>query len=270
MATMVENVIAVGSENHTYGVTHVRRPQRVEDLAGQEKLRYDNDIKAVNILLLGLPIDIYTLINHYQATKEIWDRVKELMKGTKMTKQERKSMLYDEFDKFTSEPGESIHSNYMRYVKLINDMKMIPMFMSNMQINTKFVNHLQPEWSRPIRRIQDFDKLKDHFLTLNNTLYPHQRYAVYNTFVNEEEPTGFTSIRHIHQEDTAYPCLHFTRYHKGFKSNTSYPGTSIHRIQGLSYTKILEDIKRGPYSKKTLIRRIHAIGYAVSTRFQTL
>ncbi|GJW32109.1 hypothetical protein Tco_0052141 [Tanacetum coccineum] len=33
--------------------------------------------------------------------------------------------------------------------------------------------------------------------------YPHQRYAVYNTLVNEEESTGFTSIRRIHQEDTA-------------------------------------------------------------------
>ncbi|GJR15926.1 hypothetical protein Tco_0798578 [Tanacetum coccineum] len=65
-----------------------------------------------------------------------------------MTKQERESMLYDEFDKFTSEPGESIHSYYLRYAKLINDMKMILMSTSNMQINTKLVNHLQPEWSR--------------------------------------------------------------------------------------------------------------------------
>ncbi|GKA24706.1 reverse transcriptase domain-containing protein [Tanacetum coccineum] len=130
------------------GVTDIRRPQRVEDLAGQEKLRYDSDIKAVNILLLGFPVDIYTLINHYQTAKEIGDRVKELMEGTKMTKQERESMRYDELDKFTSEPGESIHSYYLRYTKLINDMKMIPMSMSNMQINTKFVNHLQPEWSR--------------------------------------------------------------------------------------------------------------------------
>nr|GEV66329.1 hypothetical protein [Tanacetum cinerariifolium] len=61
-----------------------------------------------------------------------------------MTKQERESMLYDKFDKFTSEPGESFHSYYMRFAKLVNDMKMIPMSMSNMQINTKFVNHLQP------------------------------------------------------------------------------------------------------------------------------
>ncbi|GJW75134.1 integrase, catalytic region, zinc finger, CCHC-type containing protein [Tanacetum coccineum] len=71
MATMAENVIAA-----------------VKDLVGQEKLRYDNDIKAVNILLLGFPVDIYTLINHYQTTKEIWDRIKELMEGTEMTKQE--------------------------------------------------------------------------------------------------------------------------------------------------------------------------------------
>ncbi|GKB05260.1 retrovirus-related pol polyprotein from transposon TNT 1-94 [Tanacetum coccineum] len=61
---------------------------------------------------------------------------------------QRESMLYDEFDNFTSEPGESIHLYYLRYAKLINDMNMIPMSISPMQINTKFVNHLQPEWSR--------------------------------------------------------------------------------------------------------------------------
>ncbi|GJS12120.1 hypothetical protein Tco_0368916 [Tanacetum coccineum] len=65
-----------------------------------------------------------------------------------MTKQERESMRYDKFDKFASKPGESIHSYYLRYAKLINDMNMIPMSMTPMQINTKFVNHLQPEWSR--------------------------------------------------------------------------------------------------------------------------
>ncbi|GJS70175.1 hypothetical protein Tco_0703016 [Tanacetum coccineum] len=130
------------------GVSDIKRKQTVVDLAQQEKLRYDSDIKAVNILLLGLPVDIYTLINHYQTAKEIWDQIKELIEGTKMTKKERESMLYDEFNKFISEPRESIHSYYLRYAKLINDMKMIPISMSNMQINTEFVKYLQPEWSR--------------------------------------------------------------------------------------------------------------------------
>ncbi|GJV80893.1 hypothetical protein Tco_1516763 [Tanacetum coccineum] len=137
MATMAENVIATATTDKngpykfkseitikdTDGVADIRRAQRLEDLARDGKLRYDSDIKAVNILLLGLP-------------------------DTEMTKQERESMLYDEFDKFTSEPGESIHSYYLRFTKLINDMNMNPMSMRPMQINTKFVNHLQPEWSR--------------------------------------------------------------------------------------------------------------------------
>ncbi|GJU09661.1 hypothetical protein Tco_1132057 [Tanacetum coccineum] len=89
-----------------------------------------SDIKAINILLLGLPVDICTLINHYQTAKEIWDRVKELMEGTKKTKQEHESMLYDEFDKFTSKTGESIHSYYLRFAKLFNDMNMILMSMT--------------------------------------------------------------------------------------------------------------------------------------------
>ncbi|GKA90320.1 hypothetical protein Tco_0812190 [Tanacetum coccineum] len=55
----------------------------------------------------------------------------------------------------------------------------------------------------------------------------------------------------MQQEDTAYPCLDFPDNHNGLKSYTLYLGTSIHRIQGLLYMKILEDINRGPYSKKS-------------------
>ncbi|GJU44788.1 hypothetical protein Tco_1202054 [Tanacetum coccineum] len=88
-----------------------------------------------------------------------------------------------------------------------------------------------PYHSRPIRRIQDFDESKDHCLTLKNTPYPHQRYAVYNTLVNDEELIGFTSICCIHQEDTAYLCLHFTRNHKYIKTNTPYPESSIRKAR---------------------------------------
>ncbi|GJX44439.1 retrovirus-related pol polyprotein from transposon TNT 1-94 [Tanacetum coccineum] len=37
----------------------------LENLKGDDKLRYDNDIKAVNILLLGLPVDIYTRAGYW-------------------------------------------------------------------------------------------------------------------------------------------------------------------------------------------------------------
>ncbi|GJR56470.1 hypothetical protein Tco_1406991 [Tanacetum coccineum] len=37
----------------------------------------------------GLPPDVYALVNHCQAAKEIWDRVKLLMQGTELSYQER-------------------------------------------------------------------------------------------------------------------------------------------------------------------------------------
>nr|GFB21350.1 retrovirus-related Pol polyprotein from transposon TNT 1-94 [Tanacetum cinerariifolium] len=50
----------------------------------------------------GLLPDVYSLVNHHQAAKDIWDRVNLLMKGTELSYQERECKLYNEFDKFTS------------------------------------------------------------------------------------------------------------------------------------------------------------------------
>ncbi|GJY70051.1 hypothetical protein Tco_0473033 [Tanacetum coccineum] len=52
------------------------------DLSPDDKDRYNADIRATNILLQGLPKDIYTLINHYTDAKDIWDNVKMLLEGS--------------------------------------------------------------------------------------------------------------------------------------------------------------------------------------------
>ncbi|GJZ61845.1 retrovirus-related pol polyprotein from transposon TNT 1-94 [Tanacetum coccineum] len=44
---------------------------------------------ATNIVLQGLPPDVYAIVNHHKVAKEIWDRVKLLMQGTKYSLQEK-------------------------------------------------------------------------------------------------------------------------------------------------------------------------------------
>nr|GEW10394.1 hypothetical protein [Tanacetum cinerariifolium] len=39
------------------------------------------------------------------------------------------------------------------------------------------------------------------------------------------EATSFTLVRRIHQEDTAYPCLHFTDNHEGLKTQYAVSGS---------------------------------------------
>nr|GEV11759.1 integrase, catalytic region, zinc finger, CCHC-type, peptidase aspartic, catalytic [Tanacetum cinerariifolium] len=43
---------------------------------------------------------------------------------------------------------ETIHAYYVRFAKLINDMRNIKMTMSRMKLNSKFVNNMLPEWGR--------------------------------------------------------------------------------------------------------------------------
>nr|GEY05693.1 retrovirus-related Pol polyprotein from transposon TNT 1-94 [Tanacetum cinerariifolium] len=77
------------------------RTKKYEELSVAEKLQADCDLKATNIILQGLPPDVYAIVNHHKVAKEIWDRVKFLMQGTKLSLQEKECNLYDEFDKFS-------------------------------------------------------------------------------------------------------------------------------------------------------------------------
>nr|GEW04793.1 putative ribonuclease H-like domain-containing protein [Tanacetum cinerariifolium] len=76
---IVRETLAEGTE----GAPHLglERPRVYSNLSPEEKDRYNADIRVTNILLQGLPKDVYILINHYTDAKDIWDNVKMLMKG---------------------------------------------------------------------------------------------------------------------------------------------------------------------------------------------
>nr|GEY39131.1 retrovirus-related Pol polyprotein from transposon TNT 1-94 [Tanacetum cinerariifolium] len=68
----------------------------------------------IELLNESLPRDIYKLINHNTDAKDIWDNVKMSLEGSELTKDDRKSQLYDEFEHFGQYKGENIHDYYVR------------------------------------------------------------------------------------------------------------------------------------------------------------
>nr|GEV14507.1 integrase, catalytic region, zinc finger, CCHC-type, peptidase aspartic, catalytic [Tanacetum cinerariifolium] len=141
----VENGLLIWPTIEEIGVT---RPRKYSELTPAEALQVDCDVKATNIILQGLPNEIYALVSHHKVAKDLWKRIQLLLQGTSLTKQERECKLHDEFDKFAYKKGETLRDFYWRFSLLLNDMNIYNVKLEQFQVNTKFFNFLPPEWSK--------------------------------------------------------------------------------------------------------------------------
>ncbi|GJT31179.1 hypothetical protein Tco_0911454 [Tanacetum coccineum] len=82
--------------------------QKYSELSATEAIQADCDVKATNIILQGLPPEVYVLVSNHRIVKELWKIIQLLMQGTSLTKQERGCKLYDELDKFDYKMGETL------------------------------------------------------------------------------------------------------------------------------------------------------------------
>ncbi|GJY75311.1 hypothetical protein Tco_0480427 [Tanacetum coccineum] len=105
----------------------VTRPKKYSELSATEAIQADCDIKATNIILQGLPPEVYALVSNHKVAKELWERIQLLMQGTSLTKQERECKLYDEFDKFAYKKGKHYFLNTLppEWSKFVTDVKLV-------------------------------------------------------------------------------------------------------------------------------------------------
>ncbi|GKD08095.1 hypothetical protein Tco_1187780 [Tanacetum coccineum] len=107
----------------------VNRPKKYSELSAIEAIQADYDVKETNIILQGLPPEVYAIVSNHRIAKELWERIQLFMQGTSLTKQERECKLYNEFDKFAYKKRETL-------------------------LNTKFLNTLSPEWSKFVTNVR--------------------------------------------------------------------------------------------------------------------
>ncbi|GJX65266.1 hypothetical protein Tco_0299609 [Tanacetum coccineum] len=137
-----------GDADREVPVLETFHEQTDDELTVAEIKQMEADDQAIQTILLGLPEDIYAAVDSCETAQEIWLRVQQMMKGSDIGIQEKKAKLFNEWERFTSTDGESIESYYHRFSKLMNDFKRNKHFPEKIASNLKFLNNLQPEWSR--------------------------------------------------------------------------------------------------------------------------
>nr|GEV33081.1 hypothetical protein [Tanacetum cinerariifolium] len=82
----------------------------------ENAIQADCDVKITNIILQGLPTEVYALVSNHKVAKELWERIQLLMQGTSLTKQEKE--LNTKF--LNTLPPE--WSKFVTDVKLVRDL----------------------------------------------------------------------------------------------------------------------------------------------------
>ncbi|GKC44246.1 hypothetical protein Tco_1061968 [Tanacetum coccineum] len=151
--------------------------EQLSKMTESNKKQYFADIKVMNYILQGIPNYIYNFVDACKNAHQMWERIRRLMHGSEKTKQQRHSRLVDEFDKFVAVEGESLSSVYERLTTLVNVKDQNEIHPLPIIINTKFLNSLQPEWSKYVTMTRQNANLKetgyDHLFDTLSQYEPH-------------------------------------------------------------------------------------------------
>nr|GEX85011.1 hypothetical protein [Tanacetum cinerariifolium] len=170
----------------------------LESVKHAEATQADCDVKATNIILQGLSHEVYALVSSHKVAKDLWEQIQMLMQGTLLTKQDRECKLYDTFNKFAYQKGETLCDFYLRFSLLLNDMNMYNMKLEQFQVNTKFLNTLHSEWSKfvtDVKLVRDHhttnvDQLHAYLVTDTSSLVNHNAYMA----LSSAPQTDYASI----------------------------------------------------------------------------
>nr|GEV36301.1 retrovirus-related Pol polyprotein from transposon TNT 1-94 [Tanacetum cinerariifolium] len=178
-------ILELGDADHEVTLTETFHLQTDDELSDKELKHIEADDQAIQTNLLGLPEDIYAVVDSCETAQEIWLRVKQMMKGSDIGIQEKKAKFFNEWERFTSNEGESIESYYHRFLKLMNDLKRNKHFLEKIASNLKFLNNLQPEWSRHVTIVhQTKDLHTTDYTQLYDFLKYNQKEAIQNVVQN--------------------------------------------------------------------------------------
>ncbi|GKB58074.1 copia protein [Tanacetum coccineum] len=166
----------------------VTRTKKYEELSATEKIQANCDLKETNIILQGLPTDVYSLVNHHRVAKDLWERVQLLMQvNTKFL-----NNLPPEWSKFVTD------------VKLVRDLHTINFdqlyaYLEQHELHANEVCIMRERNQDPLALSPQYGSI--HPTQHYSTTYPSTPHAI--TYTSSPHPNAYSST--IHQDACPQP-----------------------------------------------------------------
>nr|GEU81674.1 hypothetical protein [Tanacetum cinerariifolium] len=229
-------VQAVDATDDSPAVFEHTTVETLMNMSPENKAHFLAEKEAIHLILIEIGDDIYSTVDAYQTTQEMWEAIERLQQGESLNIQDVKTNLFWEFGKFTSLDGETMESYYTRFYKLMNEMIRNNLTVTTMQVNVQFLQQLQPEWSGFVTIVKQqhkldevsYHKLFDILKQYQNEVYElcaerlvrnANPLALVATAQADRDPYYQTSRSHRSSAPSSKPSIltksHITTRHKG-------------------------------------------------------
>nr|GEU29014.1 hypothetical protein [Tanacetum cinerariifolium] len=222
----VENYPLIWPSIKENGVT---KPKKYSELSATEAIQADCDVKATNIILQGLPPEVYALVSNHKVAKELWERIQLLMQGTSLTKQERELNI-----KFLNTlPPE--WSKFVTDVKLVRDshttnVDQLHAYLGQHEFHVNEVRLMHERNSDPLALVATHQMTQSPYQTHQHSYQNTQFQPQVSSFQSSQYGSPYQSPQYSHTHSSTplsiiYPTNDFQSsvHHNVYTTSSSIP-----------------------------------------------
>nr|GEU71971.1 uncharacterized mitochondrial protein AtMg00810-like [Tanacetum cinerariifolium] len=120
--------------------------QPVGHTSVEQKLARRNELKAHGTLLMALPDKHQLKFNSHKDAKTLMEAIEKQFGGNTETKKVQRTLLKQQFKNFTGSSSESLDQIHNRLQKLVSQLDIHGVSLSQEDVNLKFLRGLPSEW----------------------------------------------------------------------------------------------------------------------------
>nr|GEW47878.1 hypothetical protein [Tanacetum cinerariifolium] len=120
--------------------------QPVAPTTVEQKLTRKNELKAHGTLLMALPDKHQLKFNSYKDAKTLMEAIEKRFVGNTKTKKVQKTLLKQQFENFFGSSSEGLDQIHNRLQKLVSQLKIHGVSLSQEDVNLKFLRSLPSKW----------------------------------------------------------------------------------------------------------------------------
>nr|GEW32534.1 hypothetical protein [Tanacetum cinerariifolium] len=162
--------------------------QPVAPITVEQKLARKNELKARGTLLIALPDKHQLKFNSHKDAKTLVEAIEKRFGGNTETKKVQKTLLKQQFENFTGSTFEGLDQIHDRLQKLVSQLEIHRVSLSQEDVNLKFLRSLPSDWKTHTLIWRNKADLEDKSLNdLFNSL------TIYETKVKHSSSTSTES-----------------------------------------------------------------------------